>query len=68
MVQLLRKLGYAAVFNDGETIEADEKFWPCIEKGIRECDAFVVVLSHASVQPRWVNEEVEFARANGKMV
>ncbi len=68
MVHLLRTLGYAAVFNDGETIQPDEEFWPRIEKGIRECDAFVIVLSHASVQSRWVNEEVVFARANGKTI
>ena len=68
MVQYLRKLGFSEVFNDSHTIEPDEKFWPRIEKGIRECDAFVVVLSHASVQSRWVNEEVQFARANGKTV
>lgn len=68
MVQVLRALGYAAVFNDGDTIAPDEKFWPRIEQGIRECDAFVVVLSHASVKSEWVIREVEFARANGKTV
>jgi len=56
------------VFNDSHTIEPDEKFWPRIEKGIRECDAFVVVLSHASVKSYWVDREVEFARTIGKKV
>jgi hypothetical protein len=68
MVQYLRKLGFAEVFNDSHTIEPDEEFWPRIEKGIRECDAFVVVLSHASVTSSWVDKEVQFARANGKTV
>jgi hypothetical protein len=68
MVQFVRKLGYYEVFNDSHTIEPDEEFWPRIEKGIRECDAFVVVLSHASVKSYWVDREAQFARANGKTV
>jgi hypothetical protein len=68
MVQYLRKLGYAEVFNDSHTIEPDEEFWPRIEHGIRECDAFVVVLSHASVSSYWVDREVRFAREQGKTV
>lgn len=35
---------------------------------IRDCDAFVVVLSHASVQSYWVDREVQFARGLGKRV
>ena len=68
LVQFVRKLGYPEVFNDSHTIEPDEKFWPRIERGIRECDAFVVVLSHSSVQSYWVNQEVQFARTIGKPV
>jgi hypothetical protein len=68
MVQYLRKLGFSEVFNDSHTIELDEEFWPRIEQGIRECDAFVVVLSHASVKSYWVDREVQFARDNGKKV
>jgi tetratricopeptide (TPR) repeat protein len=68
MVQYLRKLGYSEVFNDSHTIEPDEPFWPRIEKGIRECDAFVVVLSHDSVKSDWVDKEVVFARGIGKTV
>src|SRR5579871_4014967 len=68
MVQYLRALGYAEVFNDSHTIAPDEEFWPRIEQGIRDCDAFVVVLSHASVKSYWVDREVQFARANGKTV
>ena len=68
MVQYLRALGYAEVFNDSHTIEPDEEFWPRIEQGILGCDAFVVVLSHASVKSYWVDREVQFARANGKRV
>jgi hypothetical protein len=68
MVQYLRSLGYDEVFNDGYTITPDELFWTKIEKGIRECDAFVVVLSHALVRSYWVDSEVQFARDNGKKV
>ena len=67
-VQLVRSLGFAEVFNDSHTIEPDEKFWERIERGIRECDAFVVILSRASVQSQWVDKEVQFARAQGRRV
>jgi TIR domain len=68
MVQYLRTLGYDDVFNDGHSIEPDELFWNRIEQGIRECDAFVVILSHASVSSYWVDREVQFAREQGKSV
>ena len=68
MVQYLRTLGYDEVFNDGHTIAPDELFWDRIEQGIRECDAFVVILSHASVKSYWVDREVQFAREHGKKV
>lgn len=67
-VQLVRSLGYSDVFKDSHTIEPDEKFWPRIERGIRECEAFVVILSHASVKSYWVDREVQFAREQGKKV
>jgi tetratricopeptide (TPR) repeat protein len=66
--QFVRGLGYDDVFNDGHSIAADEKFWQCIEQNILACDAFVVVLSHASVDSYWVDREVQFARAAGKRV
>jgi hypothetical protein len=68
MVQYLRTLGYDEVFNDGHTIAPDELFWTRIEQGIGDCDAFVVILSHASVQSPWVDREVQFARETGKRV
>jgi TIR domain len=68
MVQYLRKLGYDEVFNDSHTIEPDELFWDRIEKGIIACDAFVVILSHASVNSYWVDREVQFARERGKKI
>ena len=68
MVQYLHTLGYDEVFNDGHTIAPDELFWERIEKGILGCDAFVVVLSHASVKSFWVDREVQFAREHGKKV
>jgi TIR domain len=68
MVQYLRTLGYDEVFDDGHTIEPDELFWNRIEHGILKCDAFVVILSHASVKSYWVDREVQFAREHGKRV
>jgi hypothetical protein len=68
MVQYLRTLGYDEVFNDGHTIAPDELFWDRIEQGIFDCDAFVVILSHASLQSKWVDREVQFAREHGKKV
>ncbi len=69
MVQFVRTLGdYDEIFNDSHTITPDERFWERIEKGIRECDSFVVILSHASVTSYWVDREVQFARACGKKV
>lgn len=67
-VQLVRSLGFDDVFKDSHTIEPDALFWERIEQGIRDCDAFVVVLSHASVQSYWVDREVQFARSQGKKV
>ncbi len=67
-VQLVRSLGFDEVFNDSHTIEPDALFWTRIEQGIREADAFVVVLSHASVKSYWVDREVQFARELGKRV
>ncbi|MDA1017479.1 MAG: toll/interleukin-1 receptor domain-containing protein, partial [Planctomycetota bacterium] len=67
-VQLVRGLGYDEVFNDSHTIEPDEQFWPRIEQGIRDCDAFVVILSHASVESYWVDREVQFAREQARKV
>lgn len=67
-VQLVRSLGFEEVFNDSHTIEPDEKFWDRIEQGIRDCDAFVVILSQASVKSYWVDKEVQFARSEGKRV
>ncbi len=67
-VQLVRSLGYVEVFNDSHSIQPDQLFWPRIEQGIRDCDAFVVILSHASAQSYWVGREVEFAREQGKKV
>ena len=68
MEQYLRTLGYDEVFNDGHTIAPDEFFWAQIEKGITECDDFVVILSHASVKSYWVDREVQFARDHSKKV
>jgi tetratricopeptide (TPR) repeat protein len=68
LVQLVRSFGYSEVFNDSHTIEPDALFWPRIEKGLRDCDAFVVVLSHASVKSYWVDREVQFAREIGKQI
>ena len=69
MVQFVHTLGYDEVFNDSHTIATRRAL---LGRGSRrascECDAFVVVLSHASVKSYWVDREVQFAREHGKKV
>ncbi len=43
-------------------------FGPESKRASRECDAFVVILSHASVKSYWVDREVQFARDRGRKV
>jgi tetratricopeptide (TPR) repeat protein len=68
MVQYLRALGYDDVFNDGASIFPDEESWPRITTEIDACDAFVVVLSAASVQSMWVAKEIAYAREKNRRV
>jgi len=68
LVQFVRSLGHDEIFNDSHTIEPDAEFWPRIESGIRDCDAFAVVLSRSSVGSYWVDREVRFARQHGKKI
>jgi hypothetical protein len=68
MERFVRGLGYDDVFVDGHTMVPDEPFWERIKKGIRDCDAFVVILSQASVKSEWVSREVKFARRLKKKV
>jgi hypothetical protein len=48
-------------------LTAEASFWNVIEQGIRKCDAFVLVVSHASA-PSWVDREMQFARDQRKRV
>jgi hypothetical protein len=59
MESFLRAAGFDDVFNDVRSIQPDEKFWPEIEKGIANCDSFVVVITAASNSSEWVKREVE---------
>jgi tetratricopeptide (TPR) repeat protein len=68
MESFLRAAGFDEVFNDVSAIQADEKFWPEIEKGIAKCEAFVVVITSASNASEWVKREVEYARGLSKKV
>ena len=68
MESFLRKAGFDDVFNDVSAIRPDEKFWPEIEKGIANCDSFVVVITAASSASEWVKREVEYARSLSKNV
>jgi len=51
MVSFLRAAGFDDVFNDASSIRPDEEFWPAIEKGIANCDSFVVVITAAEMFP-----------------
>src|SRR6185503_3227705 len=68
MESFLRAAGFDEVFNDVSAIRPDEKFWPAIEKGIANCDSFVVVITAASSSSEWVKREVEYARSLSKKV
>ncbi len=64
---LLCSLGFE-VFNDVHSIKPDRKFWPEIEAGIRDCDVFFVVITPASMNSRWVKDEIAFADSINKEV
>jgi hypothetical protein len=66
MESFLRTAGFVEVVNDVSAIRPDEKFWPEIEKGIANCDNFVVVIIAASNASEWVKREVERARRLSK--
>ncbi len=68
MESFLRAAGFDDVFNDVSSIKPDAEFWPEIEKGIRECDTLVVVITAASNTSDWVRREVECARSLGKKI
>ena len=68
MESFLRAAGFDEVFNDVSAIRPDEKFWPEIEKGIANCDSFVVVITAASNSSEWVKREVEYARSLSKNI
>ena len=66
MESFLRAAGFDEVFNDVHAIKPDDQFWPRIEQGITDCDAFVVVITAAATNSEWVKREVELARRLGK--
>ena len=68
MESFLRAAGFDDVFIDVQAINPDEQFWPRIEQGITDCDAFVVVITAAAANSEWVKREVELARRLGKRV
>ena len=68
MDSFLRAAGFDEVFNDASAIKPDEQFWPAIEKGIADCDTFVVVITAAATNSEWVRREVALARRFGKRV
>ena len=58
----------AGVWFDQSTIRAGQKWHDEIMEGIRECKAFVLVLSPDAMQSKYVREEVETALALGKPI
>ncbi len=65
---LLRASGFDQVFNDVHSILPDESFWPAIERGIRGCNVFYVVITSRSLESTWVQREVELARGLSKKI
>src|SRR6185503_16473219 len=68
MESFLRAAGFDEVFNDVSAIRPDEKFWTEIEKGIANCDSFVVIITAASNSSEWVRREIEHARRLSKRI
>jgi tetratricopeptide (TPR) repeat protein len=64
---LLTALGFE-VFNDVRSVKPDATFWPEIEAGIRKCDVFFVVITRASMNSKWVMDEIAFADSIQKEV
>jgi hypothetical protein len=64
----VRGLGYTSVFNDVHSIDPFDEFWPKIVEGINYTDVFIVVLSHASVKSKWVIDETQHAKNQGKKI
>jgi hypothetical protein len=63
----MTSLGFE-VFNDVRSIAPDKKFWPEIEENIRGCDVFVVVVTRASMNSKWAQDEIAFADSLGKVI
>lgn len=58
----------AGVWFDQSTIQAGQKWQDEIMEGIRECKAFILVLSPDAMESRWVREEVNKALELGKTI
>ena len=58
----------AGVWFDQSTIELGQKWHDEIMEGIRECKAFILVLSPDSMESKYVNEEVSKALELGKTI
>jgi len=58
----------AGVWFDQSTIQAGQKWHDEIMDGIRECKAFILVLSPDAMESRWVREEVNRALELGKTI
>jgi hypothetical protein len=58
----------AGVWFDQSTIRAGQKWHDEIMEGIRDCKAFVLVLSPDAMQSKYVREEVDTALALGKPI
>jgi len=58
----------AGVWFDQSAIQAGQKWHDEIMDGIRECKAFILVLSPDSIESRYVREEVNKALQLGKTI
>src|SRR5205807_9972952 len=62
LAALPRAAGFVGGFHEVSPIAADAEFRPELEKRIRECDTFFIVITAASTASDWVRREVECAR------
>src|SRR5271165_1571428 len=64
-VAALRTAGYACFF-DEDSIPGSAAWVATLERELKSCDLFLLILSPASWNSHWVQEERQLAQANRK--
>lgn len=70
-VEFLRAVtpyGRTTVFFDLDSIDVGESFPDRIREAIESCDRFMLFWSHNAMQSKWVNQELDIALQNRKVI